>query len=749
MGRLKTIARRSFLIGSAAIVGGVAFGAYVVRKPHANPLLDNLAEGEASFNPYVKISADGITLITPHADLGQGAQHMQALLIAEEMDLEPDLDQFETDFGAPDPAYYNTAFADEGVPFMSRDDSGMADTMRTAVGYVIKTLGVQATGGSTSVPDSMDKLRLAGAIARETLKQAAAQSTGSDVGDLTTDSGAVILPDGMRIPYTDLAGIAATIEPVQDVTLRNPSQWRLIGKRTQRSDIAAKSTGELPFGIDLAMDGMVHAAIRFNPRQGGTLESYDASAAKGMRGVQDVIEVTNGVAVIADNTWRAFQALDAIEIEWGAAPYPSEQADHWAVLSDSFTADQLDKEWRHEGDVPAALDGQSVVSAQYRAPYVAHAPLEPLNAIALVTDDSTDIWASHQIPRSVEDMAAEITGLPVEKVAFHNQFAGGSFGHRLEFENIRYVVEIAKALKGTPVKLTLSREEDMAHDFPRQIAMSRGQGVVRNGAIHALDLKIAAPSPIASQMPRAGIPAPPGPDMQIVSGAWNMPYAIENLRISAYRAPELAPVSSWRSVGASHAGFFGESFLDEMLIAADLDPLQGRLDLCDYDIARKVLEAVGEMSNWGSPLGPNQGRGVALVSSFGVPCAEVVEVTNTKNGIKIDKVFVAADVGTIVDPDSFENQVKGGVIWGLGHAMNCEITYADGMAEQSNFDTHSGMRMYQTPEIMVRGLQNAPKVRGIGEPPVPPAAPALANAIFDAMGHRLREMPFNKFVDFV
>ncbi|MCF6445767.1 xanthine dehydrogenase family protein molybdopterin-binding subunit [Nereida sp. MMG025] len=744
MGKVKTIARRSFLIGSIAIAGGIAFGAYTVRKPHDNPIGVN--DGEATFNPFVKVTPDAVTLITPHVDIGQGAVHMQALLIAEEMDLA--LDGFETSFGTPDPAYFNTAFADEGVPFMSRDDSAMAETMRTVVGYVVKTLGVQGTGGSTSVPDSFDKLRMAGAVARETLKHAAAQETGVAVGDLTTKDGAVILPDGTQVPYTELASTAAQLDPVTDVALRDPSQWRYIGKRTQRMDIADKSFGKMTFGIDMKMDGMVHAAVRFNPRQGGAINAFDAQAAKEMRGVTDIIEVTGGIAAIADNTWRAIRAVEAVDVDWAEAPYPAEQSDHWQALSESFTKDRLDSEWRHDGDVPAALESADTISAEYRAPYVAHAPLEPLNAIALITEDRADIWTSHQFPRAVEDMVSAITGLPVEQVALHNQYAGGSFGHRLEFENVRYATEIAMKLRGTPVKLTFSREEDFAHDYPRQIAMGRADGVVSNGVISTYDLKVASPSPIASQVPRAGLPVPPGPDMQIIAGAWNMPYAIENLRVTAYRAPELAPVSSWRSVGASHAGFFAEGFLDELLIAANQDPMQGRLDLCDYDIARQVLEAVADMSDWGSDLGPNRGRGVAFVSSFGVPTAEVVEVTATDNGIQIDKVFVAADVGQIVDPDNFENNVKGGVIWGLGHAMNCEITYSDGMAEQQNYDSHTGLRMYQTPEIYVRGLENAPKIRGIGEPPVPPAAPALANAIFDATGQRLREMPFTKFVDF-
>lgn len=748
MGKLKTFGRRAFLIGSAAVVGGVAFGVYAVRKPYDNPLLAEVADGEAAFNPWVKIDAEKVTLIVPHADIGQGAVHMQAVLIAEELDIEPG--QYETDFGRPSPAYYNTAFGEEGAPFMSRDQSGVADAARTAMGVLVKMMGIQGTGGSTSVTDSFVKLREAGAVARETLKLAASEETGVPVSQLKTANGAVILPDGTEKAYTELAAKAATLDPVTDVTLREKSEWRLIGKEMQRQDVVAKSTGTQSYGIDLDMDGMVHAAVRFNPRQLAPINGYDATEAEKMRGVKAVLPVTDGFAVVADNTWRAFQAVNAIEADWGDASYPAEQADHWKVLEESFTAERLDDEWRHDGDVGAAFDANApTVNAEYRAPYVAHAPLEPLNALVLATDERIDIWTGHQMPRTVEDYVAKVSGMDVANIHFHNQYSGGSFGHRLEFENVRYATEIAMQMKGTPVKLTFTREEDFAHDFPRQIAMGRGLATVEEGVIKTLDLSICSPSPINSQMPRAGITLPPGPDMQIVSGAWNMPYKIDNLRVRGFRAPELAPISSWRSVGASHAGFFAESFVDEALIAAGLDPMQGRLDMCDYDIARKCLEAVAEMSDWGSDLGPNRGRGVAFVSSFGTPTAEVVEVTMTEDGIKIDKVFVAADVGQVVDPVNFENHVQGGIIWALGHAVNSEITYSDGMAEQSNYHDAEGMRLYQTPEIVVKGLENQANVRGIGEPPVPPAAAALANAIYAATGQRLREMPFNKFIDFV
>ena len=746
MGRLKAIARRSFLIGSAAILGGVAFGTYLVKRDPANPLSATAKAGDAVFNPWVKINADGITLVTPHTDLGQGAASMQAMLIAEELDVE--MDQITTTPGVPAGAYYNTALAAEAVPFRSNDDSFAAEAMRSTMGAVMKVLGAQVTGGSTSVPDSFDKLRMAGAVARETLKAAAGAETGINASLLKTQAGEVILPDGVRIAYTDLADRAAEIEPVTDVTLRDPSQWRLIGKQVERLDVVAKSTGTQTYGIDLKLDGMVHASVRMNPRKGAALQGFDATAAQGMRGVSQIIGLPYGVAVIADNTWRAFRALDEIEYDWARAPYPAAQETHWAEVAASFTPERLDKEWRHDGDVDAALKSAEIIEAEYRAPYVAHQPLEPLSAMALVTSDRVDIWVSHQIPGFVEQCVAKRLGMETEQVFLHNQYAGGSFGHRLEFDNVDVVVDVAREVMGTPVKLTFSREEDFAQDYNRQIGMGRGRGAHANGQVTVLDLDIATVSSSRSQSGRLGAPVP-GPDTQIAAGAWNMRYAVPNLRVRAYAVPELAPTSSWRSVGASSAGFFAESFLDELIHAAGADPMEERLRLVNDPDARAVLEAVSEMSDWGSPLGPRQGRGVALLTSFGVPTAEVVQVTDTDDGIKIDRVWIAAEVGRVVDPVTFENVVAGGVIWGLGHAMNSEITYSDGRAEQDNYHLAEGMRMHQCPIIEVRGLENNPAIRGVGEPPVPPAAPALANAIFAATGKRLREMPFFHTVDFV
>ena len=752
----KDIARRGFLVGSAAIAGGVAFGTYALNQPIDNPLKQGLQPGEASMNAWVKISAqDGITIITPHVDQGQGAVSAQAMLVAEEMDLE--MGQFQTSFGLPSAAYWNTSFARDAVPFLSRDMGPLAQSGRASTAQLLKALGAQLTGSSTSMSDSFDKLRMAGAVARETLKLAASRRLNVPVRTLGTQAGAVVLADGSQIPYAELAEEAAGLEPVQVKQLRESSQWRLIGKPQQRLDMLAKSTGRQNYGIDVVQEGMLHAAVRTNPRRFAGVTRFDDTAARAMRGVLDVVPVTHGMAVVADNSWRAFKAAEAIEIEWDQADYPAEQAEHWQRLEDSFTPRHLDFTWTNQGDVEAAFaqapsaDGAQVIEAEYRAPYVAHAPLEPLNATVQVNDDgSATAWAGHQLPRFAQQKIGQVLGISAEKVTFHNQYMGGSFGHRFEFEVLTQAAQIAANFPGRPVKLTFSREEDFLHDLPRQPSMAQLRGTVQAGKITSYDLDIASPSAMESQVGRIGFPYPI-PDVQLAQGAWSQPYGrIDNFRVRTYRTPSMAPISSWRSVGAATSGFFADCAFDELAHAAGLDPMQARIDACEHAPYRRVLEAVRELSGWDeAPMGPGRGRGVAFVECFGVPVAEVVEVSSIGGGIKIDKVYVACDVGPVIDPVNFEGQVKGGVVWGLGHAMNCEITYSDAMAQQTNFHQHAGMRLYQCPDVEVRAVDNGSAVHGIGEPPVPPAAPALANAIFAATGLRLREMPFHHHVSFV
>lgn len=748
MGKLKTIARRTFVVGSAAVAGGLVVGWALVKWPIRNPLLDSLDEDDATLNPYVRIDPNGITIITPRADLGQGAYSMQAALVAEELDVE--WGGFAVEPGPPSKAYFNAAVLAEGFPLAATSNGFVAQQGRALGGAMAKLIGLQITGGSSTVPDAYVKLRAAGAVARQMLLAAAAQRTGIEVAELRTERGAVITPSGERIAYTSLGAEAALIDPPRNVALKDPSEWRLLGKPMQRLDIVEKSTGSALYGIDVRLPGMVYATVRANPRIGGAVTKIDDTAAKAARGVIKVVPINGGVGVIADNTWRAFRAAAQVQVEWGDAPYPKSSEEMFRVVAESFTDERRDSRLKNEGDVEEAVSsaGEKVVSAEYKLPYLAHAPLEPMNAVVQLKDGKLDIWTATQIPRILVQFAAETAGIAEENVTLHALIAGGSFGRRLEDDYVRQAVQLAVAHQGVPIKMTWTREEDFTHDFPRTLAMGRGRGSVKDGKVEALDLSIATPATTASQTARINLSAP-GPDISIVAGAWDQPYAIPHYRVTGYRAPELAPISSWRSVGASINGFLHESFLDELIHAAGADPLRERIRLCTHDASRRVLEEAGKLSDWATPLEPGRGRGVAFTLSFGVPVAEVVEVTNTPEGIRIDRVVVAVDVGRVLDPDNFVNQVQGGVIWGLGHAMNAELTFADGVVEQNNFHLYETMRLKQVPEIVVTAISSDSKVRGIGEPPVPPAAPALANAIFAATGQRIRELPMRKAIRFV
>ena len=748
MSKLRTLTRRTFLVGTAAVGGAVVFGTYAVARPHANPLEVDLPDGAVAFNPWIKIEGETITLMTPHADVGQGVEHMQAILLAEELDL--DLDQFETDMGVPSAAYYNEAFADEAAEIFSALVPLPATALHAMLSPVLKLAGIQGTGGSTSAPDTFVKFRAAGASARETLKRAASRVHGVPVGQLSTESGAVVLPDGTRVRYQDLATVAAEIRPVQDVPLRSRDQWRYVGQPTERLDMVAKCTGAMTYGIDLVADGMVHATPVTNPRRGPMI-SYDAAEALAIPGVLDVVEVTNGVAVVADTTWAAFKGARAMQFEWGPSPYHAEQEEHWAEAEASFTKERFQAAWRNDGDAPAAIGDSPAVEAAYRAPYIAHQPLEPLNALVTVTDDRIEVSAGQQQPTQVQVLLAGVTGTHTpEQVVFHNQHSGGSFGHRLEFENLKLAVEVADQMRGTPVKLTFSREEDFVQDFPRHLAVARGRGAVANGQVTAIEMDVAGTSVMASQLPRAGLPNS-GPDSQLTAGIFTAPYGnVEHFAVRGFAVPNLAPTSSWRAVGASYGGFMIETLVDELIHAAGADPVAERLRMIDDPISAQVLQTCADMAEWSGPdRGNNRYAGVALVHSFGVPVAEIVEVEATDRGLRLTNVWAVVDPGVVIDPVNIENHIQGAIVWGLGHAMNSEITYRDGMAEQTNYHAAEGMRLYQTPQIHVRALENNPHVRGMGEPPTPPAFAALGNAIFAATGQRIRETPFNRFVDFV
>ena len=599
MANIARIARRTFLVGAGAIAAGLAVGTYLYKRDPANPLLKDLPEGAHALNPYVRIDATGITLITPRADLGQGAYSVQAALIAEELDLA--WGQFKVEPGPPSAAYYNGLVMAESFPIAATAENFMARTGRGAADVMGKMLGLQVTGGSSTVPDAFDRLRVAGSVARQLLLAAAAQQSGVPVAQLKTADGHVLLPDGERLPYTALAADAGKLTPPSEVRLKPASEWRLLGKPMPRLDIAAKSTGTATYGIDLRFPGMVYATVRTNPRRGGGVKQFDGKKAAAARGVLKVLPITGGVGVIADNTWRAFQAANLLDIEWGAAPYPLTTEAMFKQAADSFTDEHRNSRQKDEGDVDATFksaEAGKVFQAEYRVPYLAHAPLEPMNAVVQLKDGRLDIWTGTQIPRFVVVGAAAVSGVADDSVHVHVQIMGGSFGRRLEDDYVRQAVELAKAHQGVPIKMTWSREEDMTHDFPRPLAIARARGLTSKGQVHAYDLSIAAQSVSASQLGRQGQPAM-GPDMAIIAGAWDQPFAIPHYRITGYKVPEMVPVSSWRSVGASGNGFLHECFLDELIHSAGADPLAERIRLCSHEPSKRVLQAVGELSGWG------------------------------------------------------------------------------------------------------------------------------------------------------
>lgn len=737
--RAAKIARRSFLIGSAAILGGVAFGAWRYLTPYANPIA---GMGRGAITPYVLIDAEGVAIIAPRAEMGQGIQSTLAALVAEEMDIP--WDQVRVLHGPPASAYYNGKMLEDAIPFPPHDRSALVEAMRGATEIPAKFLAVQLTGGSTSIPDGYDKMRAAGAVARAALIAAAARRLGVDAGTLTTRDGAVIAADGQSLTYVDLAADAAAAPLPKAPALKPREAWRLLGKPLPRLDLAAKSTGTALYAGDIRRPGMRFATVRRIPVLAGRMTGYDASAAEKMPGVEQIIPLPDGVAVVARTTWHAFEAARAVTLTWEAGAAPQDSDAIRQEISASFTPERLDATPRDEGDIDAQTG--EAFTAEYHLPFLAHATMEPMQAAAELRDGKLTLWVGSQAPGLAQSYAAKAVGLPTEAVTLHCLPMGGGFGRRAEVDASVLAALVAQALAPSPVLVTWSREEDMTHDMYRPMTEGRVRAWLRDGRIAALDLQTAAPSIIESLAGRADLPLM-GPDSTLAQGAWDQPYAIEHYRVRAYRAPASVPLGFWRSVGASTNGFIHDCAMDELAHLAGIDPLRFRLDHISDAASRAVLEAVAEMADWQRPR-PGRALGVAFCQSFGVPTAEVVEVAQTEAGIRITGAWAAVDPGLALNPDTIRAQVSGAMVFGLSAAVRGEIAFAGGGAVQENFWDYEPLRMDQIPDIQVRILEGGGPIRGIGEPGTPPAAPALANALFALTGRRARELPLSKSFDF-
>ncbi len=740
MASIGKILRRTFLIGSAAIVGGVAFGAYYVSRPVANPLKPR--DGETALSPFVLIDQQGVTLFAPRAEMGQGVMTTWAALIAEELDVA--LDDIRVLHGPAAAAYYNTAMIGEGLPNKGYDVSDFQHNLAEALGVIGKVLSLHVTGGSTSMKDGFERMRMAGATARETLKQAAADQLGVDRAQLQTENGAVVAPDGTRIPYTELAEAAGQIEP-PEISLRDPANWRLLGQPQPRVDIPGKSTGTAKFGIDVRPEGLKFASVRMNPRLGGPMNGFDASTAETMPGVEKIVDLGDGVAVIASNTWLAMQAVEAIDVDWGDAPYPPTTDGLFEKIAQAFD-EAPNSTMRDDGDVEVMPEGATGVTAEYSVPYLAHSTMEPMNATALFTGNKLEFWGGNQAPTFMQMKIATAANLDTEAVEVHTTYLGGGFGRRGEFDFGVIATRIAMEMPGVPVQTTWSREEDMRHDFYRPGAMARMRGAVKDGRAVLIDGKVASQSCTHQAVERMTGLAGGGPDKVLVEGLFNQPYAVPNYRISGHIADLDVPVGFWRSVGNSHNGFFHETFMDELAHAAGRDPLEFRLELAKGEHAPSAgcLRAVKEMSGWTGNTSEGIGRGVALTYSFGTPVAQVIEVVDDDGAIRISRAWIACDVGLALDPATVEAQMIGGMIYGLSAAAQGEITFADGEVEQFNFPDYDALRMHSAPITEVRVLETNKHLGGVGEPGTPPSMPALGNALFDLTGTRARSLPLNK-----
>ncbi len=753
--------RRRLLIAAGAAGGALAIGGWLfyrerdrLRRPAALAAL----AGEAVFNAWLKIASGGtVTVMIPRQEMGQGITTALPLLVAEELDCEVAALRFEQ---APvDSVYANATLLADAVPFRPDDHGWFAETARLTQYRFAEILGVQATGGSSSVRDAWLVMRAAGAAARAMLLAAAAKRWGVAVADCRTEAGQVIdSGSGKRLAYGELAQEAGRLEPPSRVALKEPRQFRLLGRPQARLDVPAKSDGSARFGIDVRLPGMRYAAIAHCPVFGGRLKSLDAERARRRPGVVAVIELAStptsaaAVAIVADGWWRAKTALAALEIAWEGGPHAgldsARQRAEYARLLASGNA----RAYEEVGDVGAAFKGAAtLVEAEHEVPYLAHAAMEPMNATALVKEGRCEIWAGTQAPTLVKWFAAKAAGLPSDAVTVHTPFLGGGFGRRAEMDVVVEAAAIAARLPGAPVQLLWSREEDIQHDVYRPLALSRLRCALdAQGRIAAWQHRIVGQSCTQGLTARL-LPAAASDllkDKTVAEGAYDLPYAMPNRLVEHVLASQPVPVGYWRSVGHSYNAFFVEAFMDEVARAAGRDPYEfRRAMLAGAPRHLRVLETAARKAGWGTPLeapaGVRAGRGIALAESFHSIVAQVAEVEVGQGGaLRVRRVVCAIDCGRALNPDTVAAQMESGIVFGLSAALHGAITLQGGRVEQSNFTDYNVVRMADCPAIEVEIVESGwEHLGGVGEPGTPPIAPAVANAVFAATGKPVRRLP--------
>ena len=734
--------RRAFIgIGGLAGLGlVVGVGGNIYLSRNAGKFSGKGFNGK-SLNAWVHISPENIvTLAMPRSEMGQGVSTALPMLIAEE--LEVPMSDIKIVQPQPEAAYANTLLVTQEPRNIYSSLSFMEK--------IAHFLPVVATGGSTSIPDAYDVLRAMGASAREMLIQAAATKWGVKTSDCYAENAYVVNKlNKERLSYGSLAEAASSIELSEIPKLKEKEDWKVLGKPIQRLDIPEKVNGSAEFGLDVRPQGMLYGAIRHATYHDGAISSIkNLSTIEGMKGVKKVVLLPEGkgAVVVADNTWRAKNAALALEFEeTGNNTLSSDDIDAQAqdVIDNKIIATP-----ENIGNATKILDEtEDVLKATYDVPYLAHACMEPINCTVLVNGDKAEIWAGHQGSSLMADGVKKITGIKYENITTHLKYLGGGFGRRAEVDMIHYATYVANEMKGTPIQLVYTREEAMRHEMYRPAVKSQFRAKVNAGKIEAWENKIALQSVGYSSLMRI-IPAmaePPEKDASTPEGAIELPYEMKNSKVAFGQIEAPIQVGNWRSVGSSQNGFFTESFVDECAHVAGKDPYEFRRDLIKDDRFKNVLNKVAEMSNWKEPLGENRYRGIALCKSFGSIVGQVAEITKIGDKqISVDKFYCVIDCGRIVNPDTIEAQMQSGIMFGLSAALYGEITFKDGEVEQYNFPQYEMVRMDVAPTVEVHIMDVDEYPGGVGEPATPPAAPALANALFAATGERVRSLPLKK-----
>ena len=699
MGAIQNVSRRRFMQAGGGLVIGLSL-----------PLKGALAAAkEQAVNAWIRVAPDNqVTILCARSEMGQGVVMSMPTLVAEE--LEVDLYKVKVEFAPPGEAYMNAM------------------------------LGGQLTGGSTSVRDGYDKLRIAGAQARTMLVQAAADKWKVDPAQCHAKNGFVYYKN-KKASYGSLANAAAKLTPPKEVKLKDAKDFRYVGKPMHRLDTASKVNGSAKFGIDTVLPGMLYASLAQCPVLGGKVVSYDDAAAKKMPGVKHVVQISDGVAVVADSWWRAKKARDALKIQWDEGPNKDLSS---AKVFETLNAGMANKgaQIRSQGDVEQAMAGAAKkLEATYELPFLSHSPLEPMNFTADVRKDRALLIGSTQFQQMALGMASEITGLKPERITLKTTFLGGGFGRRIDCDYVAQAVQISKAI-GKPVKLVWTREDDMTHDFYRPASVHKmAAGLDASGKPVALSLKMSSPSVTSRLFPPV---VKDGVD-PLMTEAILVPYDIPNQSVTTVIQDTGLRVGYLRSVSHALNIFANESFVDELAAAAGKDPYEYRLSLLEKQPRfAHVLKLAAEKAGWGKPLAQGRARGIALMEGYDTYMAQVAEVSIGKNGKpQLHRVVIVADLGKMVNPNIVRQQLEGNIVFGMQAALYGDITLKDGRVQQTNFHQYLLPRMPETPQIDIVIVPSDEKPGGIGEPATALLGPAMANALFALTGKRLRTMPFN------